>query len=295
MLNRPPFPMLTSDPRQARAAINAARFTGRRTGVVMTMGALHDGHLSLVRGSVAQNDFTAVTLFVNPTQFGPREDFARYPRGLDQDRALLAELPVDLIFAPSVDAMYPEGFSTYVEPPRVARDWEGAFRPGHFRGVTTVVLKLLQILPADHAYFGHKDYQQALVVRRMVTDLDVPTQIEVLPTIREPDGLAMSSRNQYLSSDDRTRASAIFRALELGARLVREGERRRTVLATRIRHALTEAGITEIDYLALVDPQTLVEADELPAGGIALVAARVGNTRLIDNRVLDATDPVLPS
>ena len=172
---------------EARREVVAARVAGRSTGVVMTMGALHEGHLSLVRASVAGCAFTAVTLFVNPTQFGPQEDFERYPRQLEADLRILADYPVDLVFAPAVSELYPDGFSTQVEPPTVAREWEGVCRPGHFRGVTTVVLKLLNILPVDLAFFGHKDYQQALVIRRMVEDLDLSTRIRVCPTVRERD------------------------------------------------------------------------------------------------------------
>lgn len=181
---------------EIRAAVLAARAAGKTVGLVPTMGALHEGHLSLVRESTESCNCTIVTIFVNPTQFAPHEDFARYPRSLDDDLAALARLGVDYVFAPSRDEIYPPGFSTYVDPPAVAAPLEGICRPGHFRGVATVVLKLFHLVPADVAYFGQKDYQQSLVVRRMVEDLNLPIAIRVLPIVREADGLAMSSRNR---------------------------------------------------------------------------------------------------
>jgi pantoate--beta-alanine ligase len=269
-----------------RAAVDAARAAGKSIGLVPTMGALHEGHLSLARAAQSECGLTIVTIFVNPTQFGPHEDFNKYPRTRDADLALLALLGVDLVFAPSPDVMYPAGFSTFVDEPAVAKRWEGQCRPGHFRGVTTVVLKLFNQTRADVAFFGHKDYQQSCVVRRMVADLDVPIAIRVCPTVREADGLAMSSRNRYLDTAERQQALAISRSLQRGAECVRQGQRRADIVIADMRAVLTAAGITRIDYVALVEPQTLEPRDTLDGPTIALIAAYVGTTRLIDNHVL---------
>lgn len=254
------------------------------------MGALHEGHLSLVAASNRECDFTVVTIFVNPTQFAPHEDFAKYPRTLEADLEKLAAFKVDAVFAPSNEEMYPPGFSTYVEPPAAASPWEGECRPGHFRGVATVVLKLFHAVPADVAYFGHKDYQQSVVIRRMVEDLNLPIEIRVLPTVREPDGLAMSSRNVYLSPQERQRALALSRSLQLAEQSTTQGERSAKTLRERMLETLHSGGVTDIDYVAIVDPETLAPVDELTGPAVALIAARVGTTRLIDNcRLLDAS------
>lgn len=264
-----------------------ARAAGERVGVVPTMGALHEGHLSLVREARAECERVIVTIFVNPTQFGPREDFQKYPRTLDSDLALLAEAGVDCVFAPDMREIYPDGFSTYIEPPAVGQPLEGRFRPGHFRGVATIVLKLFLLIPADFAYFGRKDYQQTMVVRRMVFDLSVPITVRVCATIREADGLALSSRNRYLQPAERLRALAISRGMFAARELFVAGERRVAALRQRVLDELRRAEITEIDYVAVADPDTLLEPDELSGPGVALVAARVGSTRLIDNLALE--------
>src|SRR5947207_1716490 len=204
-----------------RNAVRTARAENRTIGLVPTMGALHAGHLSLVERSCRETGFTVVSIFVNPTQFGPQEDFAKYPRNLEADLQALAAYPVDLVFVPAVDDMYPAISATAVEVGPVAAKWEGACRPGHFRGVATVVLKLLNLVQPDVAYFGQKDYQQTVVVRRMVADLDVPVEIRVCPTVREPDGLAMSSRNVYLSPEERRKALSLSRGLRRAEELVR--------------------------------------------------------------------------
>jgi len=250
------------------------------------MGALHEGHLSLVRASRQTCDETAVTIYVNPTQFGPHEDFQRYPRTLEQDLELLRPLGVGLVFVPSDATMYPAGFSTYVEPPAVAARWEGAVRPGHFRGVATIVLKLFHILPADIAFFGQKDYQQTRVVKRMVEDLNIPITIQVCPTVREPDGLAMSSRNRYLSADERSRAVALYESLRLGESLLRQGEQRVDVICQRMKDVLQTAGFSSVDYVAVVDPETLEPLPQARLPAVLLAAARLGNTRLIDNLIV---------
>ena len=266
-----------------------ARREGCTIGLVPTMGALHEGHLSLVRRSVSECDFTVVTIFVNPTQFGPREDFTRYPRKFDADIALLAQERVDLVFAPDVDTIYPEGFSTHIEPPNVAGPLEGECRPGHFRGVVTIVLKLFNLVPADVAYFGQKDYQQARVIQDMVRDLNVAVTIDVCPIVREADGLALSSRNRYLSAEERARARSLYRALEHAVQLVRRGQHVAQAIGDEMRAVLIAGGITDIEYAAVVDPQTLLPVDVVAADTMALIAARVGTTRLIDNcRIGDA-------
>ncbi len=256
-------------------------------GLVPTMGALHAGHESLIREAHRKCDRVAVTIFVNPTQFGPAEDLAQYPRPREQDLRLMEELQVDLVFMPREQEIYPPGFSTFVEPPNVSHCLEGEFRPGHFRGVATIVLKLFQIIPADWAFFGQKDYQQCLVIRDLVHDLNVPIQLEFCPTIREADGLALSSRNQYLTDSERQRALGLSRALQGTRRLFQAGIRDRDTLEREARQTLTQAGIDRIDYAAVRDPNTLEERSVFGDEAIMLIAARVGRTRLIDNLRLD--------
>jgi pantoate--beta-alanine ligase len=293
-MNGPPSTDNTQTPQVAgdRAALShclhRVRAAGKTIGLVPTMGALHEGHLSLVRRSVALCDVTVVTIFVNPTQFGPTEDFSQYPRTMEADLQMLCRERADLVFAPTPDQIYRPGFSTYVEPPAVAQPLEGLCRPGHFRGVATIVLKLFHLVGADVAFFGRKDFQQARVIQTMVDDLDLPIRIELCPTVREPDGLAMSSRNRYLSVAERQQALAISHSLERAAQLTRAGERRAAVVREQMLAKLTEAGITRIDYVALADPVNLGEVDEVVNGTMALVAAFVGGTRLIDNRQLGA-------
>jgi len=283
----------TSTPRvvrvgaEAREAIRAAQRAGLRVGLVPTMGALHEGHLSLVEAARRECRFTVATVFVNPTQFGPKEDFSRYPRTWDEDLAALGRVGVDLVFAPEVSEMYPPNCTTAIEPPRVAMPLEGQCRPGHFRGVATIVMKLFQLLPADAAYFGQKDYQQTLVVRHMVEDLNMPIAVEVCPTVRDPDGLALSSRNRYLSAAERQQALAIIRGLRHALELVRQGERNAIVLQNAIRARLIDASIRSIDYVAVVDPESLGNLELLAGPAMALVACRVGATRLIDNLRLE--------
>jgi pantoate--beta-alanine ligase len=230
---------------------------------------------------------TIVTIFVNPTQFAPEEDFDKYPRTLESDLEALVDCDVDLVFAPSSEEVYPAGTTTAVEPPHVARRWEGQCRPGHFRGVATVVLKLFHMAMTDVAYFGQKDYQQALVIRHMVRDLDVPIRICVCPIIREPDGLAMSSRNRYLDPRQRRQALALSEGLQLAERAVQQGEQDAGAITARVRQVLTDAGIERIDYVALVDPDTLEPVAETWSSAVALIAAYVGDTRLIDNRRME--------
>jgi len=258
-------------------------------GLVPTMGALHSGHLSLVRESMSRADRTVVSIFVNPTQFGPGEDLQAYPRPYDHDLELLEREGVDIAYLPSDTEMYPSGWSTRVAPPAVANQLEGQSRPGHFQGVCTVVLKLfLQILP-DHAFFGQKDYQQVAVIRQMIRDLDVPVALSVCPTVREPDGLAMSSRNVYLSVDQRPAALGLYRALMEARRAVQQGEVDGHALMNEMRQVLIDSGVDSIDYAVVADPDTLDVLDQIDDRTLGLVACRVGTTRLIDNLWL--TDP----
>ncbi len=280
------LPLVVSDPELLRSQVRAWREAGETVGLVPTMGALHAGHLTLVAQSVSQCSRTVATIFVNPAQFGPAEDFSRYPRTLDEDLAKLRGNGTDLVFVPATETIYPPGFATYVEVEGLSQQWEGASRPGHFRGVATIVLKLFQLAPADIAYFGQKDYQQAVIIRRMVADLRLPIEIRVLPIMREPDGLAMSSRNVYLQPDDRWRALVLSRSLHLAAELVRDGQRDARQIADRMRELIASVEGVALDYATLVNPDTLAELTEITGPAVALVAARVGATRLIDNEII---------
>jgi pantoate--beta-alanine ligase len=269
-----------------REAVRAAQAAGRTVGFVPTMGALHAGHLSLVDAARAECDSTVVSIFVNPTQFGPQEDLNRYPRDLDQDLRRLGERRCDLVFAPSVDEMYPDGHETSVDVGPLGHELEGEYRPEHFRGVATVVLKLFQIVPADVAYFGRKDYQQSLVVRKLVGDLNVPIEIRVCPTVREPDGLAMSSRNAYLSAGQRRQALALSQSLQLAERLAKQGERDVRRIREKMLEQLRAVGGVELQYVAFVADGTLTPVATLEGPTTVAIAAKVGKTRLIDNLLL---------
>jgi pantoate--beta-alanine ligase len=281
-----------------RAAIHRARESGRRIAFVPTMGALHEGHLRLVDRAREEGELVAMSIFVNPTQFGPTEDFTRYPRKLEVDSALASARGVDLMFAPLVEDMYPGANGGGTQNPAAVRlaagalaeRWEGAIRRGHFDGVLTVVAKLLHIVAPDVAVFGRKDLQQALLIRRMVADLDFPVRIVVAPTVREPDGLALSSRNAYLSVEDRERALGLVRALRAIAASFSAGERDPRALAARGRVLLAADPAIHVDYLDVVDGETLAPIDEATGSSAAIVAARVGTTRLIDNMILAAPE-----
>lgn len=272
-----------------RAAVARAREAGRVVGLVPTMGALHDGHVRLIERCRDEADCVAVSIFVNPTQFGPGEDFSRYPRTLEDDLARCRAAGAAMVFAPTPATIYPGGpQSTFVEVPGLSDVLEGASRPGHFRGVATVVLKLFEIVRPDVAVFGQKDYQQQLVIRRMVQDLHVPVRIVTEPTVREPDGLAMSSRNRYLDPGERQAAIVLYRALTRAREAVARGESS----ANRVRQILGEtiesSEPVRLDYAEVADADTLEPLDRLGPGirAVALVAARVGSTRLIDNLAL---------
>lgn len=281
-------PIVVKTPEELRTACDRARTEGRRVGFVPTMGALHEGHLALVREARKHADFVVCSIFVNPTQFGPNEDLARYPRDLDGDVRKLEGAGADLVFAPEPEAMYPKGEQTRVRVAGLTEHLCGPHRPGHFEGVTTIVTKLFAIVGASAAVFGKKDYQQLAVIRRMTTDLFLPVEVIGHPIVREADGLAMSSRNAYLSAEERTRALSLSRGLAEASSAFAAGERNAGRLR-RLALAPIETAATSIDYVTVADPDALVPfADDATVGERALVAvaARIGKTRLIDNVVL---------
>ncbi|MCC2668144.1 MAG: pantoate/beta-alanine ligase [Armatimonadetes bacterium] len=271
---------------EARAAIRAARREGHIIGVVPTMGAFHEGHLSLMRRAKQECGFVVVTLFVNPTQFGPKEDLSRYPRDPEGDRAMAEGTGADLLFAPPVEEVYPSGFATYVTVEALTTGLCGASRPTHFRGVTTVVAKLFNMLQPDRAYFGEKDYQQLQVIRRMTRDLDLPVEIVPCAIVREADGLAMSSRNRYLSPEARESGLALSRGLAAACAAFAAGEVEASRLITAAREVLEVAPGLKVDYVELVDAESLVPVSVVTAPSLLAVAAFLGPTRLIDNTVL---------
>jgi pantoate--beta-alanine ligase len=268
---------------QTRSGSRAARHEGKRIGLVPTMGALHEGHLSLVRAAKSKCDAVVVSIFVNPTQFGPNEDFAKYPRTFERDCELLEREGVDLVFAPSVEEMYPAGAVTYVTVDGMSDKLCGRSRPGHFRGVATVVSKLFHIVEPDLAFFGQKDAAQVAIIKRMVRDLKMPVEIVVCPIIREPDGLAMSSRNTYLTPEQRKQALVLSRALRHVQQVFDQGERNAAKLIEAGKQVLTDEPSVRLDYLEIVDPQTLEGVDVVSTKTLIAVAAFVGTTRLIDN------------
>lgn len=279
------LPAIVTDADALREQLDRERLADRRIGVVPTMGALHAGHVSLVQAARQACDVVVATVFVNPTQFAPGEDYERYPRDLQRDRSLLAEAGCDILFAPAAEQMYPAGCETTVEVGSVGRVLEGEFRPTHFRGVATVVLKLLNLVPANSAYFGQKDYQQTVVIRKMVADLNVPVEIVVCPTVREPDGLAMSSRNAYLSSDERKQALGLSQGLELARQMHAAGVRQANEYCEAVKKLLSDAG-TRVQYVALVKPGTVEPVEQIDGPTVVAIAAMVGQTRLIDNATI---------
>lgn len=259
---------------------------GQRVGIVPTMGYFHEGHLSLIRRARKENDLVVVSLFVNPIQFGPKEDLATYPRDLKHDRELAAGAGADILFTPEVAAMYPPNFQTYVEVTEVSQNLCGASRPGHFRGVATVVLKLFNIVKADRAYFGEKDAQQLRVIRRMATDLNLDIEIIGCPIVRESDGLAMSSRNVYLNDQERQAALVLQRALQTAKQLIENGERDSQVVNRRMQDVFGKEPLATIDYIEIVSGETLESLTVLTGEVLIAVAAKVGKTRLIDNMAI---------
>jgi pantoate--beta-alanine ligase len=254
-------------------------------GLVPTMGALHEGHLSLIRRAKEECDVIVVSIFVNPTQFGPGEDFAHYPRSPEKDLEILRSLDVDAVFAPSSEEIYPAGFATFLDPGHLATVFEGAIRPGHFRGVATVVLKLINIVGPDIALFGQKDFQQVVVIRRLVEDLDLPVRIAVCPIIREPDGLAKSSRNVYLGEEDRMAALVLSRSLKRAEEMAQAGESDAQKLLEEMRKTFDAQPRVQLDYAAIVNPATLEPVARVNPGSVALVAGRLGAIHLIDNLI----------
>lgn len=271
---------------EMRAAVRTARAKEQKVGLVPTMGALHEGHLSLVRRAKDLSDVVVLSIFVNPAQFGRGEDFDRYPRDLQHDAGLAAEAGVDILFTPSVKEVYPEGFATYATVEGISERYEGAVRPGHFRGVATVVLKLLHMVAPDVAVFGQKDAQQVAVIKRLVSDLDMDVGVVVAPTVREKDGLAMSSRNAYLAPRERAASAVLSAALKRAEGRVVEGERDARRIAASLAEEIAHNPLASLDYADVVSPATFAPVDVVEPGSIAIVAARFGATRLLDNTVL---------
>jgi pantoate--beta-alanine ligase len=271
-----------STPLAMRAWADLVKKKNQSLGFVPTMGALHAGHASLIYRAKKENDKVVVSIFVNPAQFGPHEDFSRYPRPFEEDRKLCASLGVDALYHPSPEDIYPQGYRTYVNVEGLSDLWCGRFRPGHFRGVATVVLKLLQTTFADRAYFGEKDYQQFMIIRRMIQDLNLPQRIIGCPTLREKDGLALSSRNQYLSPIERAQAAILYRSLNTAAKKIKSGETVSRALSSARRNILSVPR-SKIDYIALIDGESLEEL-KIPRPGARIISAVwIGKTRLIDN------------
>jgi len=255
-------------------------------GFVPTMGYLHEGHLSLVRGARAENPSVVASIFVNPTQFGPREDLDKYPRDIERDLALLQKEKTDLVFMPSAAEIYPPHFDSWVEVNGVTERLEGASRPGHFKGVTTVVAKLFNIVRPTRAYFGQKDAQQAAVIRKMVSDLNMDLKIVILPTVREPDGLAMSSRNTYLNPEERRAAVVLSRALTLAQQLFSQGKRDSEVIRQQMISLIEKEPLADTEYVSVADAETLAELGRINSPALVSLAVKIGKTRLIDNFVL---------
>jgi pantoate--beta-alanine ligase len=274
---------------EVRASIQAARSAGKRIGFVPTMGALHAGHMSLVRAAREQTDFVVVSIFVNPTQFGPAEDLSKYPRPLDQDRQLLESEKADVLFTPAVDTMYPAGADTSVVVEGLTGRGEGRARPGHFRGVATIVSKLFHIIGPDVAFFGQKDAAQLALIRKMTRDLDFPVSIVACPIVREPDGLAMSSRNAYLDPQQRRHATVLYRALLQVQHAHERGERSAEKLIAAAQQVFATEPQVALDYIELTDTDTLESVDRVEKPTLVAVAAKVGNTRLIDNIVVSGS------
>jgi pantoate--beta-alanine ligase len=252
-------------------------------GFVPTMGYLHEGHLVLVRQARAENSSVVVSIFVNPTQFGPQEDFNKYPRDPKRDLAMLEKEKVDIVFMPSVVEMYPPNFNSWVEVGKVSERLEGASRPGHFRGVATVVAKLFNIVQPDRAYFGQKDAQQLVVIKKMVADLNMNLEVVAVPTVREPDGLAMSSRNTYLNSEERKAAVVLYQALTLAQKLWSQGEKDAQTIRQRMTELIQKQPLADIDYISIADAETLDELDKIKPPALVSLAVKIGKTRLIDN------------
>ncbi|MDP3025053.1 MAG: pantoate--beta-alanine ligase [candidate division Zixibacteria bacterium] len=259
------------------------RRKGKKISFVPTMGALHKGHLSLVKKAKRLGDFVVASIFVNPAQFGPKEDYKKYPRDLRKDKELLQQAGCDLIFAPRVEDIYPEGYLTYVNIDELSNKLEGASRPGHFKGVCTIVAKLFNIVQPDFAIFGQKDAQQAIIIQKMTEDLNFPVRIIVCPTVREKDGLACSSRNSYLNTEERDQAKILYQSLKLGQKMIKAGEKNPLKIIKKIRELINNQKLAKIDYIALTDTQTLEPVRKIKGELLLSLAVKFGKTRLIDN------------
>ena len=281
-----PTPAVAETLAEIRHRILAARLSGKSIGFVPTMGALHAGHVSLIERARTESDLVVVSIFVNPTQFGPQEDFQRYPRPREQDLRICGQAGADLVFYPTVDVIYPAGFRTFVEVQGLSEILEGAIRPGHFRGVATVVTKLFLIAGADRAYFGQKDYQQQLLIRIMSRELNLPTEVITCPTRRDPDGLAMSSRNAYLTPEQRQQGLCLSRAMFEVQRQLDAGQQDLGLLVQSLRKQIEDTAGVKLNYAVIVDSESLAELNAIQPNMVALVAAQVGTTRLIDNLIL---------
>jgi pantoate--beta-alanine ligase len=277
-----------TSPTEIQSYCRSARADGRTIGLVPTMGFLHEGHLSLMRRARTENDLLVISIFVNPTQFGPSEDYKAYPRDLKHDSEMAAEVGVDVIFAPAARDMYPDGYATFVNVERITEKMCGASRPGHFRGVTTVVAKLFNLVRPHKACFGQKDAQQAIVIKRMAADLNFDVEIVVMPTVREEDGIAMSSRNRYLSPEERQAALVLIRSLRMAESLVRSGQRDAAEISREMRGMIETEPLAKIDYISIVNADTLDDLDTVDGKTLIALAVFIGKTRLIDNVVLDA-------
>ncbi|MFA6017073.1 MAG: pantoate--beta-alanine ligase [Patescibacteria group bacterium] len=260
--------------------------TGKTIGFIPTMGALHDGHLKLVQESKAKNDVTIVSIFVNPAQFSPTEDLAKYPRPFEHDKKLLAKEKVDYLFYPDPKTMYPNGFQTFVTPTELSNVLEGKIRPNHFTGVATVVLKLFNLIKPTNSYFGQKDFQQSVVIKQMIRDLNLPIAINIVPTVRDKDGLALSSRNIFLNPQERVQALGLYQSLLLGKKLILEGNKNVLTIKTRMKDYLKINKLVRLDYIEICDQENLSTFQVVPKKAVVLIAAYVGKTRLIDNLII---------
>ncbi len=274
---------IIKSPKMMQRICQGLKREGKIIGFVPTMGYLHEGHLSLIRIAKRRSDVLVVSIFVNPTQFGPKEDFARYPRDFKRDRFLLEREDCDFVFVPRVKDMYPSGYLTYVNVDKITGKLEGAIRPGHFKGVTTVVAKLFNIVQPDVAVFGQKDAQQAVVLKKMVDDLNYGVKMIVAPTVREKDGLAQSSRNMYLSEEERKQAKVLYQSLQEAKKLIKMGEKSSNKIISRMRDVIKKQPLAEVDYIAITDAQTLEFLNKLKGEVLISLAVRFGKARLIDN------------
>lgn len=272
--------------KEMQAHCESVRSSGRRISFVPTMGYFHEGHLTLMRQAGKTADHVVVSIYVNPTQFGPKEDFSKYPRDFERDARMAQSVGVDVIFFPSNENMYPQGYQTYVDVDKVTKNLCGMSRPGHFRGVTTICCKLFNIVKPHSAIFGKKDFQQLAAIRRMVVDLNLDLEIIGLPTFREPDGLAMSSRNVYLSEEERKSALTLVGALKVAQKMYADGERKAQVIIDRASKLISQAEFTDIDYVKICDTDTLEDVSQIQGEVVLALAVKVGKTRLIDNSVL---------